>query len=69
MVSKKIQMKLSKIKLPYFMNELILMELDIGVAVPKILQAFQAYVDHQGNVLQWFLSDDSGDQNEFDQAR
>lgn len=46
-VSKKIQMKLSKIKLPYFMNELTLTELDMGVAVPKILQAFKPYVDHQ----------------------
>lgn len=35
LVSKKIQMKLSKIKLPYFMNELTLTELDMGVAVPK----------------------------------
>ncbi|XP_057569886.1 testis-expressed protein 2 isoform X2 [Hippopotamus amphibius kiboko] len=48
LVSKKIQMKLSKIKLPYFMNELTLTELDVGVAVPKILQAFKPYVDHQG---------------------
>lgn len=47
-LSKKIQMKLSKIKLPYFMNELTLTELDMGVAVPKILQAFKPYVDHQG---------------------
>ncbi|XP_028013184.1 testis-expressed protein 2 isoform X2 [Eptesicus fuscus] len=35
-------------KLPYFMNELTLTELDMGVAVPKILQAFKPYVDHQG---------------------
>lgn len=48
LVSKKIQMKLSKIKLPYFMNELTLTELDMGMAVPKILQAFKPYVDHQG---------------------
>nr|XP_006125232.1 testis-expressed protein 2 [Pelodiscus sinensis] len=48
LVSKKIQMKLSKIKLPYFMNELTLTELDMGVAVPKILQAFKPYVDHKG---------------------
>ncbi|XP_014644649.1 PREDICTED: testis-expressed sequence 2 protein isoform X3 [Ceratotherium simum simum] len=47
LVSKKIQMKLSKIKLPYFMNELTLTELDMGMAVPKILQAFKPYVDHQ----------------------
>ncbi|XP_067403457.1 testis-expressed protein 2 [Emydura macquarii macquarii] len=48
LVSKKIQMKLSKIKLPYFMNELTLTELDMGVAVPKILQAFKPSVDHKG---------------------
>uniref|UniRef100_A0A8C5R3Q8 Testis expressed 2 n=1 Tax=Leptobrachium leishanense TaxID=445787 RepID=A0A8C5R3Q8_9ANUR len=48
LVSKKIQMKLSKIKLPYFMNELTLTELDMGVAVPKILQAFKPTIDHRG---------------------
>ncbi|MBN3314193.1 TEX2 protein, partial [Atractosteus spatula] len=47
LVSKKIQMKLSKIRLPYFMNELTLTELDMGVAVPKILQASKPSVDHQ----------------------
>ncbi|MBN3280098.1 TEX2 protein, partial [Polyodon spathula] len=47
-VSKKIQMKLSKIRLPYFMNELTLTELDMGVAVPKILQASKPSIDHQG---------------------
>lgn len=48
MVSKKIQMKLSKIKLPYFMNELTLTELDMGIAVPKILQAYKPTVDYKG---------------------
>ncbi|XP_053149639.1 testis-expressed protein 2 isoform X3 [Hemicordylus capensis] len=48
MVSKKIQMKLSKIKLPYFMNELTLTELDMGVAVPKILQAYKPTIDYKG---------------------
>ncbi|EHB10789.1 Testis-expressed sequence 2 protein [Heterocephalus glaber] len=48
LVSEKIQTKLSKIKLLYFMNELSPTELDMGVAVPKILQAFKPYVDHQG---------------------
>ncbi|XP_030646333.1 testis-expressed protein 2 [Chanos chanos] len=48
MVSKKIQMKLSKIRLPYFMNELKLTELDMGIAIPKILQASKPSVDHQG---------------------
>ncbi|KAK0147260.1 Testis-expressed protein 2 [Merluccius polli] len=47
-VSKKIQMKLSKIRLPYFMNELTLTELDMGFAIPKILQASRPSVDHQG---------------------
>ncbi|KAL2101091.1 hypothetical protein ACEWY4_002852 [Coilia grayii] len=48
MVSKKIQMKLSKIRLPYFMNELTLTELDMGITIPKILKSFRPYVDHQG---------------------
>ncbi|KAL8163873.1 UNVERIFIED_CONTAM: Testis-expressed protein 2 [Gekko kuhli] len=48
LVSKKIQMKLSKIKLPYFMNELTLTELDMGVAVPKILQAYKPTIDYKG---------------------
>ncbi|XP_068118438.1 testis-expressed protein 2 isoform X2 [Hyperolius riggenbachi] len=48
LVSKKIQMKLSKIKLPYFMNELTLTELDMGICVPKILQAYKPTIDHRG---------------------
>ncbi|XP_034449663.1 testis-expressed protein 2 isoform X1 [Hippoglossus hippoglossus] len=47
-VSKKIQMKLSKIRLPYVMNELTLTELDMGFSIPKILQASKPSVDHQG---------------------
>ncbi|XP_014032936.1 testis-expressed protein 2 [Salmo salar] len=47
-VSKKIQMKLSKIRLPYFMNELTLTELDMGVATPRILGASKPSVDLQG---------------------
>ncbi|XP_062853891.1 testis-expressed protein 2-like [Trichomycterus rosablanca] len=47
-VSKKIQMKLSKIRLPYFMNELTLTELDMGNCTPRILGASQPLVDHQG---------------------
>ncbi|XP_072549194.1 testis-expressed protein 2 isoform X1 [Salminus brasiliensis] len=47
-VSKKIQMKLSKIRLPYFMNELTLTELDMGMAIPKILRSSEPSVDHQG---------------------
>uniref|UniRef100_T1D839 Testis-expressed sequence 2 protein-like protein n=1 Tax=Crotalus horridus TaxID=35024 RepID=T1D839_CROHD len=48
LVSKKIQMKLSKIKLPYFMNELTLTELDMGIALPKILQAYKPTIDYKG---------------------
>ncbi|XP_007886936.2 testis-expressed protein 2 isoform X1 [Callorhinchus milii] len=48
LVSRKIQMKLSKIRLPYFMNELTLTELDMGVAVPRICQASKPSVNHQG---------------------
>ncbi|XP_060700699.1 testis-expressed protein 2 [Hemiscyllium ocellatum] len=48
MVSRKIQMKLSKIRLPYFMNELTLTELDMGAAMPKICQASRPSVNHQG---------------------
>uniref|UniRef100_A0A3Q2Y7F6 Testis expressed 2 n=1 Tax=Hippocampus comes TaxID=109280 RepID=A0A3Q2Y7F6_HIPCM len=47
-VSKKIQMKLSKIRLPYVMNELTLTELDMGVSIPKILGASRPSMDHQG---------------------
>nr|XP_057941772.1 testis-expressed protein 2-like [Doryrhamphus excisus]XP_057941782.1 testis-expressed protein 2-like [Doryrhamphus excisus] len=47
-VSKKIQMKLSKIRLPYFMNELTLTELDMGVATPKILGASRPSIDYKG---------------------
>ncbi|NXE70289.1 TEX2 protein, partial [Calcarius ornatus] len=38
-VSNKIQKKLSKIKLPYFMNELTLTELDMGTSIPSVLSA------------------------------
>ncbi|GCB65736.1 testis-expressed protein 2 isoform X1 [Scyliorhinus torazame] len=48
LVSRKIQMKLSKIRLPYFMNELTLTELDMGAAIPRICQASKPSVNHQG---------------------
>ncbi|XP_067440352.1 testis-expressed protein 2-like isoform X1 [Thunnus thynnus] len=48
LVSKKIQMKLSKIRLPYFMNELTLTELDMGVVTPRILGASKPSIDYQG---------------------
>ncbi|XP_051987681.1 testis-expressed protein 2-like isoform X1 [Xyrauchen texanus] len=47
-VSKKIQKKLSKIRLPYFMNELTLTELDMGISMPKILSSSKPSVDHRG---------------------
>ncbi|XP_037115973.1 testis-expressed protein 2-like isoform X1 [Syngnathus acus] len=47
-VSKKIQMKLTKIRLPYFMNELTLTELDMGVATPRILGASNPLIDYKG---------------------
>ncbi|XP_050926822.1 testis-expressed protein 2 isoform X2 [Lates calcarifer] len=48
LVSKKIQMKLSKIRLPYFMNELTLTELDMGIVTPRILGASKPSIDYRG---------------------
>uniref|UniRef100_A0A3Q2XBM2 Testis expressed 2, like n=1 Tax=Hippocampus comes TaxID=109280 RepID=A0A3Q2XBM2_HIPCM len=47
-VSHKIQKKLSKIKLPYFMNELTLTELDMGCSIPKIISTSRPEVNHRG---------------------
>ncbi|NXV75256.1 TEX2 protein, partial [Atlantisia rogersi] len=47
-VSSKIQKKLSKIKLPYFMNELTLTELDMGISIPSVLSASNPTVNDQG---------------------
>ncbi|XP_063199194.1 testis-expressed protein 2-like isoform X1 [Chroicocephalus ridibundus] len=47
-VSNKIQKKLSKIKLPYFMNELTLTELDMGTSIPSILSASSPTVNDRG---------------------
>ncbi|NXT43335.1 TEX2 protein, partial [Pelecanoides urinatrix] len=47
-VSNKIQKKLSKIKLPYFMNELTLTELDMGTSIPSVLSASNPTVNDQG---------------------
>lgn len=33
------------------MNELTLTELDMGIAVPKILQAFKPSIDYRGKIL------------------
>ncbi|NXQ21767.1 TEX2 protein, partial [Peucedramus taeniatus] len=47
-VSNKIQKKLSKIKLPYFMNELTLTELDMGTSIPSVLSASSPTIDERG---------------------
>ncbi|XP_069503397.1 testis-expressed protein 2-like [Ambystoma mexicanum] len=47
-VANKIQKKLSKIKLPYFMNELTLTDLDMGTSVPLILCASPPTLDNRG---------------------
>ncbi|NXE30133.1 TEX2 protein, partial [Ardeotis kori] len=47
-VSSKIQKKLSKIKLPYFMNELTLTELDMGTSIPSVLSASTPTVNERG---------------------
>ncbi|XP_037767404.1 testis-expressed protein 2 [Chelonia mydas] len=47
-VSNKIQKKLSKIKLPYFMNELTLTELDMGTSIPLVLSASSPIIDNRG---------------------
>ncbi|XP_061612397.1 testis-expressed protein 2 isoform X1 [Phyllopteryx taeniolatus] len=48
MVSHKIQKKLSTIRLPYFMNELTLTELDMGCSIPQIISTSQPEVNHRG---------------------
>ncbi|KAK1881081.1 Testis-expressed protein 2 [Dissostichus eleginoides] len=47
-VSCKIQKKLSKIRLPYFMNELTLTELDMGSSMPQITATSRPEVNHRG---------------------
>ncbi|NWZ73957.1 TEX2 protein, partial [Acrocephalus arundinaceus] len=47
-VSNKIQKKLSKIKLPYFMNELTLTELDMGTSIPSVLSASNPSINERG---------------------
>ncbi|XP_070708177.1 testis-expressed protein 2 [Pempheris klunzingeri] len=47
-VSQKIQKKLSKIRLPYFMNELTLTELDMGCSMPQITTTSRPEVNHRG---------------------
>ncbi|XP_049916433.1 testis-expressed protein 2 [Epinephelus moara] len=47
-VSHKIQKKLSKIRLPYFMNELTLTELDMGCSMPQITTTSRPEVNYRG---------------------
>ncbi|XP_007441748.1 testis-expressed protein 2-like, partial [Python bivittatus] len=47
-VSDKIQKKLGRIKLPYFMNELTLTDLEMGTSIPHILSASSPTVDNRG---------------------
>ncbi|NXS27798.1 TEX2 protein, partial [Pomatostomus ruficeps] len=47
-VSNKIQKKLGKIKLPYFMNELTLTELDMGTSIPSVLSASNPTINERG---------------------
>ncbi|XP_059892570.1 testis-expressed protein 2 isoform X1 [Gadus macrocephalus] len=47
-MSRKIQKKLSRIHLPYFMNELTLTELDMGSCMPQITAASGPEVNHRG---------------------
>ncbi|KAM6914795.1 testis-expressed protein 2-like [Lycodopsis pacificus] len=47
-VARKIQKKLSKIKLPYFMNELTLADLDMGTCLPQVLSTSPPTLDRRG---------------------
>ncbi|KAJ8251219.1 hypothetical protein GJAV_G00218610 [Gymnothorax javanicus] len=47
-VAHKIQKKLTKIRLPYFMNELTLTELDMGTCMPQVLNMSRPSVDNRG---------------------
>ncbi|XP_053094364.1 testis-expressed protein 2 [Pangasianodon hypophthalmus] len=47
-VAHKIQRKLSKIRLPYFMDELTVTELSMGSSMPQITGLFQPQVDARG---------------------
>ncbi|XP_041672865.1 testis-expressed protein 2-like isoform X2 [Cheilinus undulatus] len=47
-VAHKIQKKLSKIKLPYFMNELTLADLDMGTCLPQVLSTSKPTLDQRG---------------------
>ncbi|XP_061892260.1 testis-expressed protein 2-like isoform X2 [Entelurus aequoreus] len=48
LVAQKFQKKLSQIKLPYFMNELALVDLDMGACLPQILSISKPTLDRRG---------------------
>ncbi|XP_023665059.2 testis-expressed protein 2 isoform X2 [Paramormyrops kingsleyae] len=48
LVARKIQKKLSKIRLPYFMNELTLTELDLGTCMPQVTNVTRPSLDQRG---------------------
>ncbi|KAG7504609.1 hypothetical protein JOB18_012637 [Solea senegalensis] len=52
----KIQKKLGKIKLPYFMNELTLADLDMGTCLPQVLNTSKPKLDHRGLWLEMELT-------------
>ncbi|XP_028821340.1 testis-expressed protein 2-like isoform X2 [Denticeps clupeoides] len=52
LVSHKIQKKLSKIRLPHFMNELTLTELDMGSSMPQVMSTYEPQVNPRGLWLQ-----------------
>ncbi|XP_039972725.1 testis-expressed protein 2-like isoform X2 [Xiphias gladius] len=54
-VAHKIQKKLSKIKLPYFMNELTLADLDMGTCLPQVLNTSKPMLDRRGLWLEMEL--------------
>ncbi|KAM6957200.1 testis-expressed protein 2-like [Aplochiton taeniatus] len=47
-VAHKLQKKLSKIRLPYFMNELTLADLDMGTCMPQVISTSKPSLDHKG---------------------
>ncbi|KAM9843024.1 testis-expressed protein 2-like [Aulostomus maculatus] len=55
-VAHKIQKKLSKIKLPYFMNELTLADLDMGSCLPQVLSTSKPTLDRRGLWLELELT-------------
>ncbi|XP_074647421.1 testis-expressed protein 2-like [Tubulanus polymorphus] len=53
-VSEKIQKKLSKIRVPYFIDELTITEIELGTEMPVVRRASKPYLDERG---MWFDAD------------